>query len=124
MKKRVLLSIHPEYAEAILSGHKEFEFRKVLFKEKVSEVVIYATAPVSRVIGSFEVEDIYSASPNEIWERSKDFSGVSRELFNNYFHGRNLAHAIKIAKPVRFSRPKLLSHYLKSNVPPQSFCYI
>jgi predicted transcriptional regulator len=124
MKRRVLLSIHPKHAEAILMGEKTYEFRKVLFKEKVSEVVIYATSPVCRVIGTFVVEGIYSAAPAEVWENSKDFAGVTEELFTQYFAGKKLAHAIKVGKCVRFVKPKNLSRYLKSNVPPQSFCYL
>lgn len=124
MKRRVLLSIHPEHAEAILMGRKMYEFRKVLFKEMVSEVVIYATAPVSKVIGTFKVEEIYSGSPVQVWARAKDVSGVTEELFSAYFSGRQIAHAIKVSKPVRFVRPKPLHCYLKSNIPPQSFCYI
>lgn len=124
MKKRVLLSIHPEYAEAILLGKKIYEFRRVLFREKVEEVVIYATAPICRVIGTFEVEEIYSAHPEDVWARAKEVAGVSPELFKTYFLGRDLAHAIKVRRPVRFAQPKPLSQYLKSNIPPQSFCYL
>ena len=124
MKKRVLLSIHPKHAEAILMGRKSYEFRKVLFKQKVGEVVIYATSPVCRVIGTFEVEEIYSAPPEDVWAKVKEVAGVTQELFGAYFSGRELAHAIKVSNPVRFVRPKPLSQYLKSNVPPQSFCYL
>lgn len=124
MKKRVLLSIHPEHAEAILAGRKSYEFRKVIFREQVNEVVMYATSPVCRVIGTFEIEEIYSATPEEVWSKAKDVAGVTQELFSEYFSGRDIAHAIKVIKPLRFSRPKPLSQYLKSNVPPQSFCYI
>jgi predicted transcriptional regulator len=124
MKKRVLLSIHPEHAEAILTGIKSYEFRKVLFREKVNKIVMYATSPVCRVVGTFEVEEIYSASPEDVWTKAKGVAGVTQELFSEYFSGRDMAHAIKVNKPVRFSRPKPLSQYLKSNIPPQSFCYI
>ncbi len=124
MKKRILLSIHPKYAEAILMGRKGYEFRRVLFKEKVSEVLIYATSPVCRVIGKFEIEEIYSAPPDDVWTKAKGVAGVTQELFYAYFSGRALAHAIKVSNPVKFARPKRLSQYVKSNVPPQSFCYL
>lgn len=124
MRRRVLLSIHPEHAEAILSGRKHYEFRKVLFKERVKEIVLYATSPVCRVIGKFEIEEIYSASPDAVWSKAVGAAGISHEHFKSYFLGRDLAHAIKVAKPVRFSQPKPLSLYLKSNSPPQSFCYL
>jgi predicted transcriptional regulator len=124
MKKRVLLSIHPEFAEAIFDGHKKFEFRRVLFKESVDEIVVYATAPVKQVIGSFKVEDIYDDSPKVIWAKTKIFAGVTKDKFDSYFKGRKRAFAIKVGEPVRFSSPQPLSKYLPSNTPPQSFCYI
>ena len=124
MKKRVLLSIHPEYANAIFNGHKGFEFRRVLFKEDVREVVVYATSPVSRVIGKFEIEDIYTDSPNELWAKTESLAGVTKEMFDNYFKDRVKAFAIKVSNPVRFSKPQPLSNYVPSNTPPQSFCYV
>jgi len=124
MKKRVLLSIHPEYANAILDGHKGFEFRRVLFKEEVREVVVYATSPISRVVGTFRIEDIYADAPNELWAKTKAFAGVTKEMFDTYFKDRATAFAIKVSNPVRFSQPQPLSKYVASNTPPQSFCYV
>lgn len=82
MKKRVLLSIHPEFADAIFDGRKHFEFRRVIFKECVDEIVVYATAPISRVVGVFLVDDIYEGSPTELWEKTKRklLGSASRDL--------------------------------------------
>lgn len=124
MKKRVLLSIHPEYAEAIFDGHKHYEFRRVLFKEDVDEVVVYATLPVARVIGSFKIDEICEDAPKVLWHKTKAVSGVTKEKFDSYFKDRTRAFAIKVGHPVRFATPQPLSNYLASNTPPQSFCYI
>jgi len=124
MKKRVLLSIHPEYANAIFNGQKRYEFRRVLFKEHVDEIIVYATMPVARVIGSFKIEEIYEDAPKAIWLKTKAFAGVSKEKFDIYFKGRSKAFAIKIKDPIRLAVPRPLSKYLASNNPPQSFCYI
>jgi predicted transcriptional regulator len=124
MKKRVLLSIHPEYAEAIFDGHKGYEFRRVLFKEDVQEVVVYATSPVKRVVGRFTIEDIYEDAPSELWTKTKALAGVTKEMFDTYFKGKPTAFAIKVSEPVRFAQPQPLSRYLASSTPPQSFCYI
>ena len=43
---KVLLSIKPEFVEAIFSGEKLYEYRKAIFKKNVTTVVIYATKPV------------------------------------------------------------------------------
>lgn len=124
MKRRVLLSIHPEFAEAIFDGHKHYEFRRVLFKEDVDEVVVYATMPVARVIGTFKIADIYEGAPKALWSKTKAVSGVTKEKFDTYFKDRTKAFAIKVGNPVRFTVPQPLSKYLASNTPPQSFCYI
>ena len=124
MKKRVLLSIHPEFADAIFDGHKHYEFRRVLFKEAVDEVVVYATMPVARVIGSFKIAEIYEDAPMALWAQTKAVAGVTKEKFDSYFKDRTKAFAIKVGDPVRFAVPQPLSKYLASNIPPQSFCYI
>ena len=50
-----LLSIRPEYAEAIFAGRKTVEFRRAPLADDVSVVVVYVTQPVGRVIGWFTV---------------------------------------------------------------------
>jgi predicted transcriptional regulator len=124
MKKRVLLSIHPEFANAILDGRKHFEFRRVLFREEVNEVVVYATSPIARVIGRFRIDAIYQDAPKALWNRTNSLGGVTKEKFDRYFQGRSTAFAIKITNPVRFASPQPLSKYISSSQPPQSFCYL
>ena len=52
---KVILSIKPEFANKIFNGTKKFEFRRTLFKKKeVKKIVVYASAPISKVIGEFE----------------------------------------------------------------------
>ena len=69
-----LLSIKPEYAEKILKGEKLFEFRKVAFAQEVSKIFIYATSPVCRIVGEFEVGGIIKDSPKETFS-----SNISKE---------------------------------------------
>ena len=65
---QVLLSIKPEYAEKILNGEKKYEFRKVLPKNKsITKVIIYATMPIGKVIGEFEIAELISDSPSRLW---------------------------------------------------------
>jgi predicted transcriptional regulator len=83
---RVLLSIKPEYAFKIFEGEKKFEFRKIIFKNPdIKIVVVYASSPVQQVIGEFEIDDIFSLEPNLLWERTKEYSGISEEFFFEYF---------------------------------------
>lgn len=118
------MSIHPEFANAIFSGQKKYEFRRVIFKRPIREVVVYATLPVGRVLGSFMIEDIFVDAPEDIWKKTENYGGVSKERFDSYFGNRNRAFAIKISNPTRFLTPQPLSRYVTSNTAPQSFCYV
>lgn len=122
---KVLLSIKPEYANKILSGEKKFEFRKVSFTNtQVNTVVIYATKPIGKVVGEFEVLKIYSDSPSKIWERTKKFAGIDKKYFDSYYEGKELAIAIAVGAVREYEMPKSLSDIGVGVSPPQSFCYI
>jgi predicted transcriptional regulator len=122
---KVLLSIKPEYVSKILSGEKRFEFRKVGFSNPaVRTVVIYATKPVGKVVGEFEVTDIYQDSPSKIWEQTKAFAGVNKKFFDSYYEGRSRAVAIAVGRVVAYDTPFDLKELGGPKSPPQSFCYI
>lgn len=121
---KVLLSIKPEYAFKIFAGTKKFEFRRMIFKNPdVKTVVVYASSPVQKVIGEFEIDKIFSLEPHTLWEKTKEFSGISEEFFFDYFAQKDVAHAIKIKNTRRYAKP--LSIREDFNVsPPQSYLYL
>ena len=49
-----------------LPGRKRFEYRKAVFKQPVEKVLIYASAPVSKIVGEFEIADVVSGEPAEV----------------------------------------------------------
>lgn len=122
---RVLLSIKPEYAERIFNGSKRFEFRKAIFRNPdVHTVVVYATQPVGKVIGEFAIQEIIDGEPSAIWRRTHRHSGISQRFFDDYFHGRSRAFAIKVKSTKRYHRPKELQDVIPGGVAPQSFRYL
>lgn len=122
---QVLLSIKPEFVEKIFNGEKKFEYRKSIFTNKeVKTVLIYATMPVGRVVGQFEIEKILEDSPNNIWDETRNYSGINKDFYDEYFKGKNKAYAIKIKSYKIFDTPKNLYQCIKRDHPPQSFCYI
>lgn len=122
---RVLLSIKPEYAEKILSGTKRYEYRKAVFRNtEVKTVVIYATMPVGKVVGEFEVGGIVRGSPSKLWRETREASGITRDFFMAYFEGRTEAQAIRVASTRRYATPKALRDVSGSSTPPQSFQYL
>lgn len=121
---KVLLSIKPEFVEKIFAGTKKYEFRKTLFKRNdVKHIVVYASAPVKRVVGEFEIKDILSDDVECIWEQTKDYSGITKEFYNSYFQNKKTANAIQIGHLKKYEKTKPLSDYNIQQAP-QSFCYI
>lgn len=121
---RVLLSIKPEFAFKIFEGTKKYEFRKAIFKNKdVRTVVVYASSPIQKVIGEFEIEKILSLDLETLWSLTQEFSGISEDFFYEYFADREVGYAIKIKKVTQYSMPKNLREEFNL-FPPQSFAYI
>lgn len=123
---KVLLSIKPKYVERILNGTKRFEYRKKIFKNKsVNTVVIYATKPVGMVVGEFFIKDIIKDSPQQIWNLTNEYSGISKNSFDHYFHNIQEGFAIEITHFIKYRKGLALTEVSqKVRCAPQSFIYI
>ncbi len=121
---KALLSIKPEFADQIFAGTKRYEFRRAVFKRQdLDGVLVYASSPVQRIIGEFQIEDIIEDVPESVWRQTQQFAGISHEFFMSYFEGRDLAYAIKVRSPRLFHRKRKLSYY-HIDAAPQSFVYV
>lgn len=121
---KVLLSIKPQHAEKIFEGTKNFEFRRAIFKNKnIKTVVVYASSPVQKVIGEFEIEEIIKDELKSLWLQTMDKAGIAESFFYEYFVGKKEGYAIKIKNVVKFPIAKCLKKEFNVN-PPQSFLYL
>jgi predicted transcriptional regulator len=123
-RRIVLMSIHPEYAEALLDGTKTVELRKSAVADDVSHIVIYATAPVQRVLGWVETSRVEHGSPTAIWEKHGSRAGIRRQAFRGYYRGHRRAVAIHVDSPQRLAEPLELSAVEDGLTPPQSWRYL
>jgi predicted transcriptional regulator len=120
----VLLSIKPEFANKIFDGTKKYEYRRVVFKnKKVNKIIVYASAPVSKVIGEFDFEKVLQDKPELLWQSTKNDSGITKEYFCKYFNGKETGFAIKVNNTYRYKKPLNLAKAYGLR-PPQSFCYL
>ncbi|MGX7150067.1 ASCH domain-containing protein [Enterococcus ureasiticus] len=119
----ILLSIHPEFVEKIMNGEKKFEFRKVITKKKPNKIIIYSTSPICKIIGEAEVEDILVDDPELVWNETKNFSGVNKEFYIEYFNDKEIAVAYKLKNVVKYEEPIMLKDYGVKSAP-QSFVYV
>ncbi|MDO7868166.1 ASCH domain-containing protein [Nocardioides jiangxiensis] len=119
-----LFSIHPRYADAILSGTKKVEFRRQGLPADVTHVVIYATAPVQRVVGAFAIEGIDRVAPTAAWSRYSDVGGIEEDPFFDYYDGAEAAFVIRVRDVTRFDAPVALADIEDGLRPPQSYMYL
>ena len=121
---RVLLSIKPEFALKIFNGSKRYEYRRAIFKnQKVSRVIVYASDPIKRIIGEFEIEDILYDELQMLWVKTKNHAGISEKIFFDYFINKSKGYAIKIKTTKMYDSPLSLNSFMVLS-PPQSFMYL
>ena len=119
----ILLSINPNHVENIMNGTKEYEFRKKACKRQVDKILIYSTTPIMRVVGEADVEDVLIDTPEVIWEKMEEKSGIDKAFFDRYYENREQAVAYKLINVKQYEEPKELEEFGVSNAP-QSFQYV
>lgn len=123
---KVLLSIKPQYVKKIFEGKKRYEYRRSLFKrDDVDTVIVYATKPVGKVIGEFEIDRIIKEDPVALWEQTKRHSGILKKDYMEYFKEKESAFAIGI-KSIKLYKEPLELKDINPNIKyaPQSFMYV
>lgn len=121
---KILISIKPEYVNEILSGRKKYEYRKVKAKkDNVNKMIVYATAPIMKVVAEIEILNILEDSPDLVWEHTKEYSGITKSFYDKYYKNKNTAIAYQLGRIEEYDVPKELSE-LGIFYSPQSFIYI
>lgn len=119
---KILLAIKPKYIEKIINKEKIYEFRKVIPSKDIDKVYVYASYPISKIVGEFTVKKILTGDKNDIWWWCQQYAGITKQQFYDYFSTKNIANAIEICKYTYYN------NYIgveKLNLTaPQNFCYI
>ena len=121
--RSVILSIKPQYAEKIYNQTKTYEYRKAIFGDDVKKVYVYATKPISNIIGFFIINKIIQGSPSAVWDKTSKGSGITKEFYDDYFNGHNTSYAIKIKSVKLFNTPIDPKSIIKNFRHPQNFIY-
>ena len=119
----VLISIKPKYVEKIISMEKTYELRRTIFKQKVTNVIIYSTSPEKKIVGYFKSNEIIKDKPENIWANLSDKLGVNKKDFFDYFENKDEGFALKIDELEIFKNP-IETDKLEDFRAPQSFKYL
>lgn len=126
MSRVVLMSIKPQFAERIFGGTKGVELRRLRLNVDAGDVVVvYASAPVSGVVGAFVVGGVVADGVRRMWNERADSLGVTREEYDAYFEGASMAYGIVVGERVSFAPVSLreLRERVPGFSPPQSYSF-
>ena len=121
--KTIILSIHPNHIDKILSGVKRYEYRKRI-PQDINYIIVYATAPTKKIVAIIKIDMVMKDTPQNIWDVTQSESGVSYEFFINYFNGVSTAYAIKIRNIYRLPTPIDITAIDGVKSAPQAYQYV
>ena len=119
----IILSIHPSHIEKILSGEKRYEYRKRIPTD-IRYIVVYATAPIKMIVALIEIDSVIKGIPKEVWDKTKNYAGISQDFFMRYFSNHQDAYAIKIKAVHELLYPKPITDLKDQICAPQSYTYL
>ena len=126
--RMIVLPLKPPHAEAILSGAKTVERRRIGPKISVpTRALIYATTPVKALLGTCVVDRVVTDRLTVLWGSYGSRIGLRQGEFWDYFMGREVGSALMRSDARRFSRQIPLADLRASRCldrPPQSYSYI
>lgn len=127
-ERALFLSVRPRFANGILNGTKTTELRRTTPRlGHESLVVLYASSPISAVVGVFQLSDICTGAPTEIWRVLGPTTGVNILEFNKYFEEAGRGTALMVGRTWRVLEPtklETLRTHWPSFHPPQGYRYV
>ena len=119
----VLLSIKPQYVDKIIDQTKKYEFRKKIFKKVHNDIYIYSTSPEKKIVGIMSISNIICDKPTRLWKLCRDYAGIDRDDFFEYFGNAQQGYALEITAVQKFRSPVDITKSKVKFTAPQSFCY-
>ena len=124
----LLFSLKPKYAKLVFDGPKKVELRRRdLTRMRGRDIFVYVTSPVGKLRGGFRVGEVWTGTPEEIWNVVSESACVEKPDFDAYYAGRNIAYALEITEVWEYSDPVGLSELrdiFQNFVAPQSWRYV
>jgi len=124
----LVLSLKPRFADAILSGQKTVELRRVEPRIKVpTRALVYASSPTCSLIGQCVVYKVLRLPLPKLWRRFGPQTTLTQEEYRAYFAGTSTGVALLLSNPARLPSEVPLVK-LRESVDrfraPQSFGYV
>jgi predicted transcriptional regulator len=128
LRRTLLLSVRPRYAERILAGIKTVELRRIRPRVSKGDVLLlYVSSPVKALKAISRVNEITWSEPNELWRQIAHRAGITHHEFQDYFGGADMGCAIHLQEVQELS-PSISLSALREQwpgfSPPQLYYYL
>ena len=126
--ERVLLSVQPRFASALLDGSKTVELRRR--RARIADgalCLLYATSPTCALVGAIRIATTDAASQDTLWSRYATVMGLTRHEYDAYLAGATRPCAILVSAATVFTQPVTLSELRRryqAFVAPQSYRFL
>lgn len=119
----IFLPCLTKHAILIANGVKTVEFKRSIWKDKVDNIILYASRQSKKVIAVISEFEIVKMPTYDLWRKYELQSGITRQDFDNYFITKHEGYGIIIKKIRKITPIDPHEKLIAFNVP-QSFCYI
>ena len=118
-----LLKIHEHYCDKILEGVKFYEYRKKCpeWMSPGCRVVLCSSSAPFTLLALFEVGEIVSGTPEEVWMRTHARGYIGYEGFSEYYKNQPQAFAYEIKTLRRIVDGKTVASIMGCDHIPHSF---
>ena len=114
----IVISVRPRWAEAIVTKRKWVEVRRRPMRVPPGiEVLIYATAPVSKIVGRCIVGSVQRGEASTMWSRFGNGTHLTRTEYDAYL-------ACSSATCISVVEPRRLTPIPLSFPPPRSWAWL
>ncbi len=122
--RAILVSIRPDFAAAVYTGLKRFEYRRVRMNvRRADRVLVYECRPISKITGEFLAGRLIFAPVRVLTDLEPD--PELRRLVSAYLRGASVGTAIEICAPKRWPRPCDLKTFFRRDIaPPVSYRFL
>ena len=125
--RALVLSLRPRFAEAILSGTKTVEVRRVM--PRITDptlALLYASGREGALVGTCVVRSVARYPTDELWRWHGADTALSMAEFDAYLDGRDSGVALLLERPEPLAAPIPLHTLRQAHGfrPPQSFAYV
>ncbi|WP_419946399.1 hypothetical protein [Candidatus Poriferisodalis sp.] len=125
--RALVLSLKPRFAEAILTGDKTVELRRIMPRITIPTLaLLYATGPECSLVGTCVVHSVARLPTHELWRCHGTKTALTKPEFDAYLAGRDNGVALFLEQPDRLPAPVPLHALRRAENfrPPQSLAYV